>query len=172
VIGLGAGHSQFRYRVITGDYFGLGETTPWVTFDAARPVLDTTAFGVSGMPFFADGGVITFKADPNAAAANGTNSPSHAGLMLLHHFNTAGKRLEIVDIRLLPQFYPPQVQGNNLLLTWSSASNGVYSIQYSTNLTQGFVFTAAAGLGATPPLNSFSVPNVPGAPRFYRIMQN
>jgi hypothetical protein len=172
VLGLGVGHSQFRYRAVTGDYFGLGETTPWVTFDAARPVLDTTVFGISGKPFFTDGGLVSFKADPNAAAANGTNSPSHAGLMLLHHFNTTGNRLEIVDIRLVPRLYPPQVQGNNLLLTWSSASNGVYSVQYATNLNQGFVFTAASGLSATPPLNILAVANGPEAARFYRIKQD
>jgi hypothetical protein len=172
VLGLGVGHSQFRYRARTGDSFGLGETTPWVSFDAAHPVLDTTAFGISGKPFFLDGTAVSFKADPNAAAANGTNSPSHARLMLLHHFNTTGNRLEIVDIRLVPQLYPPQVQGNNLLLSWSSASNGVYSIQYATNLGQGFIFTAASGLGATPPLNTFTVANGTDAARFYRVSQD
>jgi hypothetical protein len=172
VLGLGVGHSQFRYRAVTGDYFGLGETTPWVTFDAARPILDTTGFGINGKPFYADGGSISFKADPNAAAANGTNSPSHAGLMLLHHFNTAGNRLEVVDIKMVPRLYAPQLQGNNLLLSWSSASNGVYSIQYATNLNQGFVFTAATGLGASPPVNSFSVANGSDRARYYRIKQD
>jgi hypothetical protein len=64
------------------------------------------------------------------------------------------------------------VQENNLLLTWSSASNGVYSVQYATNLNQGFVFTAASGLSATPPLNILAVANGPEAARFYRIKQD
>ena len=40
------------------------ETTPWVTFDAARPVVDATAFGISGKPFFGDGSTVSFKVNP------------------------------------------------------------------------------------------------------------
>jgi hypothetical protein len=171
-LALSLGHSQFRYRVVSSGYFGIVDTTPWVTFDAARPILDTTSFGLGGKPFFADGSSVTVKADPNAAAANGLNSPSHVGLMLLHHFNTTGKRLDVIDVQFAPQFFPPQAQGNNLVLSWSSASNAVYALQYATDLNEGFNFTAASGLSSTPPINTLTVANGAESARFYRLKQN
>jgi hypothetical protein len=148
------------------------DQTDWITFDTARPVLDTVSAGLSGKPFFADGTSVTVTADLSATSANGAISPSHIGLLLLHHFNTPGNRIETVDLQFAPQFLPPQIQGNNLLLSWSSASNAVYTLQYATNLNQGFVFVASAGIGATPPLNTLSVTNGAQAMRFYRLKQD
>jgi subtilisin family serine protease len=175
-LGLGPGHSQIRYQVKSYGPQTLGgepiDQTDWITFDTARPVLDTVSAGLSGKPFFADGTSVTVTADLSATSANGAISPSHIGLLLLHHFNTPGNRIETVDLQFAPQFLPPQIQGNNLLLSWSSASNAVYTLQYATNLNQGFVFVASAGIGATPPLNTLSVTNGAQAMRFYRLKQD
>ena len=175
-LGLGPGHSQIRYQVNSYGPQTLSGTpidqTDWITFDAARPVLDTVSAGLGGKPFFADGTSVTVTADLSATSANGVISPSHIGLLLLHHFNTPGIRIETVDLQFAPQFLPPQMQGNNLLLSWSSASNAVYTLQYATNLNQGFVFVAGSGITATPPLNTLSVTNGAESMRFYRLKQD
>ena len=57
------------------------------------------------------------------------------------------------------------------MLSWSSVSNGIYTLEYATNLTQGFVFQAASALPAIPPFNTFT--NAAGADpmRFYRVLE-
>lgn len=174
-LSLSGSNTRFQYRVATGGYLGYVETTPWITFDAAAPVLDTVGGGIGlpARPIFNDnnGGSITIKANPNNAPANGLSSPNHAGLMLLHHFNQAGRRLELVDVQFAPQLLAPQIQGNNLVLKWTSAANAVYTVQYATNLNEGFLFTAASGIAATPPQNTLAVPNGAEPARFYRLKQ-
>ena len=173
-LGLVPGRTQIRYRVRS---FGprqqggqMVDQTDWIGFDAGRPVLDTTAFGLSGSPFFADGSNIVVKADVGASVANGFVSPARAGLLLLHHFNQTARRIEVVDIQFPPRFFPPVTQANGLVLGWSSATNGLYAVQFATNLSQGFIFQAAAGLSATPPLNTFTNANPTGPIRFYRVV--
>jgi hypothetical protein len=172
VLGLTEGRSQFRYRLETFGKSTLVETTDWITCDIARPILDTASLGISGRPAFADGTSLLIKANPNNAMANGLTSPSHAGLMLLHHFNSSSNRLELLDIQFAPLILPPQPRSGGFQLSWTSASNAVYTLQYATNLTEGFVFAAASGIPATPPLNSFSVNTNSDPVRFYRLKQD
>ena len=170
-LGLTTGHSQFRYRVLS---YALGyplDQTDWITFDAAHPVLDTASFGLDGEPFFADGTPVMVKADASEGMANGYLPLNQASLLLLHHFNTEGNRFDIVNIQFAPRFFPPVLQGNNILLSWSSASNAVYTLQYATNLEEGFVFQAASGLAATPPVNTFLDTDPADSVRFYRLIQ-
>jgi subtilisin family serine protease len=173
VLGLTTGRSQFKYRVESfGDSTPV-ETTGWITFDIARPMLDTASLGISGRPAFADGTSVLVQANPNNAAANGLTSPSHAGLMLLHHFNaSSSNRLELVDIQFAPKLLPPQPQPGGFQLSWNSASNAVYTLQYATNLNDGFLFTTASGIAATPPLNTFTVTTNSDLVRFYRLKQD
>ena len=63
----------------------------------------------------------------------------------------------------------PVVDGDLAVLTWQSASNRVYSIWRSTNLTDGFGLRIATNLPATPTQNSYT-DTVNGAEGlFYRI---
>ncbi len=60
-------------------------------------------------------------------------------------------------------------QTASVVLTWISASNRVYTVEWSTNLTQGFT-GRLEGQQATPAENTCTVPVVPGADSvFYRI---
>jgi hypothetical protein len=174
-LGLSGGSSQIHYRIRSfgpsQHGFHLIDQTQWIAFDAARPVLDTAFFGLGGRPFFNDGSNVTVKADLTAAAANGFASPARAGLLLLHHFNQKDRRIETVDVQFPPQLLPPVAQGGSVVLSWSSASNGIYTLQYATNLNQGFIFQAASGLSATPPINTFTNINVADPARFYRVVE-
>jgi subtilisin family serine protease len=170
-LGLTAGRSKFRYRVLSYALGYLVDQTDWITFDAAHPVLDAASFGLGGEPFFADGTSVMVKADASAAAANGYLPLNHAKLLLLHHFNTAGSRFDVVDIQFAPRFFQPVLQGGHILLSWSSQSNAVYTLQFATSLSQGFVFQAASGLAATPPVNTFLDSHPPNSIRFYRLIQ-
>jgi hypothetical protein len=168
-------HSQIRYRVNSFGPSAIGspfvDQTDWIKFDAAHPVLDTTSLGLTGRPFFIEGSNIVVRADVSAAAANGFASPSHVGLLLLHHFNAPGQRMEVLDVQFAPQFLPPTVQPNGIWLSWSSATNGLYTLQYATNLSEGFIFQAATDLSATPPTNTFFDVTATNRARFYRVMQ-
>jgi subtilisin family serine protease len=170
-LGLGVGRSQFRYRVRSYDAYSQIDQTDWITFDAAHPVFDTAAFGLGGRPFFTDGAGISLKADTTADLANGYTNLSHAGILLLHHFNTAGNRFEVVDVKFAPYLFPPTDQGNDFVLSWSSVSNATYTVQYSTNLAQGFTLTATSGVPATPPVNTFVDDKGTDSARFYRILR-
>jgi hypothetical protein len=65
----------------------------------------------------------------------------------------------------------PESQGDNVVLRWTSAASATYTIEYATNLNEGFLFTAAAGLAATPPLNTVTLPHGTEPARFYRLKQ-
>jgi subtilisin family serine protease len=171
-LGLTVGSSRFRYQVVSYALGSQEDQTDWITFDAARPVLDAASFGLDGEPFFADGTPVMVKADASAAADNGYFPLNHASLLLLHHFNTEGNRFDVVDIQFAPQFFPPVLQGGHIFLSWSSASNAVYTLQFATSLSQGFVFTAATGLAATPPVNTFLDSHPPNSTRYYRLVQH
>jgi hypothetical protein len=126
---------------------------------------------LSGRPFFIEGSNTVIHADVSAAAANGFASPSHAGLLLLHHMNALAQRIEVLDVQFAPQLSTPQALPSGLSLSWSSAPNGLYALQYATNLSQGFVFQAATNLSATPPNNTFLDTTATNQTRFYRVIQ-
>ena len=104
LLGLTENHSQIRYLVRTYDsmFFPGGsrrlvDETPWILFDVARPVVDTAASGLDGTPLHDDGIEITVRVDRALAAERGESYP---GVLVLHHFNTAGRRLELVRLDL------------------------------------------------------------------------
>jgi hypothetical protein len=54
------------------------------------------------------------------------------------------------------------------VLSWPSVSSRWYSLSASTGMCSGFQ-TAADGLAATPPENTYTTPPSPDQPRFYRL---
>jgi uncharacterized repeat protein (TIGR03803 family) len=72
---------------------------------------------------------------------------------------------------IAPVFQPPKLTNGQFMLTWSAVSNGVYQLQYKTNLTQtnwvniGSTITASnTVLSATNPINTDNQ-------RFYRVQE-
>jgi len=175
-LGLSLGVSQINYRVVAIDIDDIEvERTPWSLFDIAHPVIDTTIHGLSSKPFFVDGGLVPIRLTKSAAMNNGLTANGTASLLLLHHFNLAGSKSEIVTFHLdensiVPfKLLPPENSGAGRKLTWTSAPNVFYTVEYSTNLANGFPFQAATGLPGTPPFNSFVDSAPHGNTVFYRI---
>jgi len=176
----GVTKTGFRYRVLTEAAYQLGEavdSTPWIAFDAARPVVDATRTGLGNTPFLPDGAPATLTVDRAAAAANGLTPTSTVGVLLLHHFNPAGTRAEVVSVHLdsastvpLLLLAPARTPGGGHVLRWTSSAAKTYSVLGATNLTAGFDQVLASGLTGTPPFNAFtnSSPSAAGA-LFYRI---
>ena len=96
-IGLQDGRSAFRYRAATYGFFAHVSDTGWIDFDPARPTFDTAASGMEGTPLYPDGEPIVVRFDRAAAADNRLRLP---GILLLHHHNTEGKRMEVVQLDL------------------------------------------------------------------------
>ena len=73
-------------------------------------------------------------------------------------------------------FSPPSIvaqvqpgQPGSLTLTWQSVTSLLYSIQWTTNLLDGFSGVMQSNILATSPTNTFSLP-VTNAPCFYRLV--
>lgn len=104
MLGLTTNASRIRYQVQTVARHSpsdtakyLIDTTPWIGFDAAAPILDVTAGGREHTPLVADGQPIIVRVNMQSAAASSSVEPR---LMILHHQNLAGERLDIVRFDL------------------------------------------------------------------------
>jgi len=97
-LGLGEGRTGFHYRAVThGDY---DDQTPWVRFDAARPAVDATPFGLEGSPFFDEGRSVRVRVDRANAAAAGYGVSWPLRVLLLHQHQAAGQQVETVTLDL------------------------------------------------------------------------
>ncbi|MFZ9773654.1 MAG: S8 family serine peptidase, partial [Ilumatobacteraceae bacterium] len=100
-IGLGTGQTAFRYRVRTYCHLehsvddSLIDGTDWISFDVARPIVDTVWNSPTRKPLFTDGKELQVRLDRSAALASQVRMP---GVLLLHHFNPLGRRHEVVRI--------------------------------------------------------------------------
>lgn len=92
-IGLTETQTRFRYRVRTL-VETVSEISNWIPFDAARPGIDTTHYGLEHSPLFHESGPIKFEVD---RAAFTTPTPT---VLLLHHSNTLKSRWELVRLNL------------------------------------------------------------------------
>jgi hypothetical protein len=117
-LGLTAANSRFNYRVEAYGYdapssepsaggaiAGRIDQSSMLTYDAANPGIDTTE-GFAGVPAYNDlpGGTIALKY--NLAAYTASNSK---GVLLFHHFNTQGKRVQVFQptVTYLPLILQP-----------------------------------------------------------------
>jgi hypothetical protein len=95
-IGLPAGQTAFRYRVVGfSRFWGTVETTPWAKYDVGKPGL-TFSDGLGGTTMYPslDGQKIDVTYDAANYAANESK-----GVLLLFHQNQSGKRTEVLQIR-------------------------------------------------------------------------
>jgi subtilisin family serine protease len=107
-IGLGDQNSKFNYKVLSRAPLIDGGTlqidqTPWIQFDAGRPPIDAALFGIELYPFYEDGKTVRVRVDRPAALAAGFTANNPLQLLLLHHLNTSGRRIDIVQLDLGPE---------------------------------------------------------------------
>ncbi len=100
-IGLDEANPTFNYHIETSsrDATGVVDTTPILSFNAAQPTLNFTG-AIPGTPAFADtdGSQINFEFN---SSANDINNVS--GMLLFHHYNTLGNRVEVIDLGVSAQ---------------------------------------------------------------------
>lgn len=95
-IGISEDQPVFRYYAFAQSRTGFptGEQTNWIEFNAARPTIDTSRAGsVEGRPIFIGDDPVEVFIDTEAAG--GGPLPK---LLLLHHSNVAGERVDVVDL--------------------------------------------------------------------------
>jgi hypothetical protein len=95
-LGLPAGATSFKYRISGfSRFWGTIDTTDWATYNVATPGL-TFSDGLAATQMYPalDGQKIDVGYDDAAFTANGSK-----GVLLLHHFNQAGKRAEVLEIK-------------------------------------------------------------------------
>ncbi len=93
-VGLTQDNARFAYSVRTQSLqlADPTESTEWVEFDANHPAIDTAVNGVDGHPVYT-GDEVKVHVDP--ASAKSGKLPQ---LLLLHHTNMPGQRVDIVDL--------------------------------------------------------------------------
>ncbi len=117
-LGLTAAKSSFRYRATTQGVFG--ESSAWVKFDAAKPVVDGTAFGVLNTPWQDEGSKVKANISrPNATAA-GILSNGQVSVLLVHAQGTPGAQTETVKFNLGTE----DIDGDGLPDAWEMANLG------------------------------------------------
>lgn len=100
-LGLGVGDTTFDYYIVTFDRFqgtGTIDETDVMSYDFANPGLDFTG-GLTGIPMYNDLPGNTIPVTYNAAnfEANGS-----LGALLLHHYNLAGNRAQVLPVGAEP----------------------------------------------------------------------
>jgi subtilisin family serine protease len=96
-IGLSATKTKFRYRILLDEG---AEFSDWATFDLAKPVLDPTPYGLNGTPYFDEGRGVRFNFDRSEAVAAGFTIANSPRVLLLHHQNLVGARLDNLRLDL------------------------------------------------------------------------
>jgi hypothetical protein len=101
---LGPNQSNLWYKVVASGINYLAQNswtvvsdTPWIPFNVIHPAVDTAVYGLDGVPMLVDGQKNYVRVDRASAVREGTILPT---VLLLHHFNVAGKRLELVRLNL------------------------------------------------------------------------
>jgi subtilisin family serine protease len=172
-LGLTPGASSFRYQVFASGFFTNVAQTGWITYDPGLPTLDTAANSPDGAPFWTDGQPIRVTLNRAAATIYGQHVPS---VLLLHHHNLQGSRVDVVHVDLPgvdftaspPTFQQVTQTGTTLKLIWSAASGHTYQLQFKSALTQP-AWSVLTSVTATNSIAGATDVVVPGAMRFYRV---
>jgi len=157
-LGLAAGDTNFRYRVVgQSRFFGTIDTTPFASYDIANLGV-TFADGLSTPPsiFSAAAAPTTMYPDQNGTSIgvnfNAANFAANAsqGVLLLHHFGEASQRTEVLPVAsstfaLLAlkggacDNQALELSGSKNAVTGNVHSNGGLKISGSKNTVSGAV---------------------------------
>jgi hypothetical protein len=112
--------------------------------------------------------------DGAAAGANGLGAGQTSGLLVLHPFNRAGDRFQVVRINSagpasITITEPVLMPDGGHSFSFSSEQGVVYTILSGPDPQGPFVTVVASGLVATPPLNRFTNTAPVELPVFYRV---
>jgi subtilisin family serine protease len=93
-LNLTADNAKFQYAIVTHgtSIFNAGTQTPWMSYDPMHAAIDTTKGGVDGFPIY------TGNKPVKVYLGSKASSGSLPKLLLLHHTNMAGSRVETVDL--------------------------------------------------------------------------
>ena len=175
LIGLTAANSGFNYRVRSRTPRERGaliqETTPTVFYDALRPALGTTAHGISTTPFHHDGQPIAIDVDRSGAAAQGYSATNGPSLLLLHHFNVSGQRVDMVNIELAAiEITAVQLVNRDIRLAFTTVAGKSYRLERSEDLAGSIWATAVDDISGTGGIVQVTDAGAASQPkRFYRV---
>lgn len=104
-VGITDNNARFNYKVVaraplTDSGSRIIDQTPWIPFDARRPAIDTALHGIEGYPIHSASRPVRVQVDRAAAVAAGFGSAKPLHLLLLHHHNVAGKRVDVIPFNL------------------------------------------------------------------------
>lgn len=98
-IGLNASRTTFRYRIkLNADIFA--ENSIWISFDAAKPLVDPSLHGIAGTPWFDETSSPQCQVHRANALAAGFGPAKPLQALLLHLHNNAGNQVDLVTFDL------------------------------------------------------------------------
>ena len=141
-IGLSSNRSRFRYRA---NYNTGVERTAWVTFDARKPVIDPSPYGLLGSPLQDEGRAVRvgFSRDDAVSLGFGSFSPPKA--LLLHLHNDANQA-DVVTLDLAD----PDVDRDGMPDVWELATFGDLAADASSDADADGTPDLAEFLAGTP----------------------
>ena len=155
-LGVSEENPVFAYYASTEDPVSLtfGQSTNWVTFDAAKPVVSAVKHGKDGLPLFVGPGPV--KVD---VSEDGRAGKSALDVLLLHHTNVAGSRFETLtlaplapgDLALSAAADGSVLAGASTTLTFTVVNGGqeaVQGVKLELSPEHGSLISATASAGA------------------------
>ena len=117
-LGLINPNAALRYRVRTGGWFS--DSTPWILFHAARPLMDGTSDARPGGLWQREGGSVSAVVRRGNAAVNGASASGRVHALLVHLHAMPGAQAESVTLDLAQ----PDTDGDGLPDAWELAMLG------------------------------------------------
>ncbi len=97
-LGLSEGRTAFRYRAVTRGRYN--DQTPWIRFDAARMVVDATAYGIDGGPWQLADSRARIRVRRSQAVGAGFTVNGRIPVLEVYLHNAADNQAKIVELDL------------------------------------------------------------------------